>query len=317
MSGSSADVDMFDRVREFISGWQFPVVVITLIGSTVLLMGAVLLIPSSAGAAYDFARDFKELCFGYDPATGDMDWYYLWMFLVQPLLLATLIGLVWRRTLADAMARTTTAVVRTVAGTFAFMLVVAAVVPFILQTPPGYASDVFPGERIRTSVPSAPFQLTNHDGETFDFNATRGRVVVLTAVYATCGDTCPLILQQVKSAVGTLTAEQREEVTVVTISLDPETDTPAMLTMIAEQHGLQAEMYQLLTGAPDVVDGVLDDYGFRRWVNEKGIIEHANLIHVIDRDGFIAYRLALGDVQGVWLEKAMKQLIAEPILEAE
>ncbi len=312
MSGSSADMDTLDRIREFISGWRFPIILISMIGSTVLLMGAVLLIPSSAGPAYAFAEDFKVLCFGYDPASGSMEWAYVWMFLVQPLILAGLMALVWRDPLTRAVSESRAALLKTVAGTGCFVVVLAAMVPFILQPDPGFASESFPGERIRTSVPSAAFQLTNQHDQSFEMASTRGQIVVLTAVYATCGDTCPQILQQVKRAVGALSSEEQEQVTVVTLSLDPETDTPAMLTMIAEQHGLSSDVFQLLTGAPEKVDRILDDYGFRRWRNERGIIEHANLIHVIDREGLIAYRLALGDVQAVWLEEAMKQLIAEP-----
>ena len=302
---------LYDSIKEFISGWRFPVVIITMILGTVALMAAVLLIPPSAGSAYAFAEDFKTLCFGYDRSTGDMEWAYVWMFLVQPLILASLIGLVWRAPLVFAWDQVRGAAMRTSAGTLMAVSVLALTVPGLVSAGPVADPTEFPGSRIRTAVPAATFSLINQESQPIDLAALKGDVVIVTAVFATCGDTCPLILTQLKSAAAKLSDAERGDLHVIAITLDPETDTPAMLAMMAKQHGVEAPLFNTVTGDPDYVNEVLDHYDFRRWRNDAGVIEHTNLINVIDRSGHVAYRFTLGDLQQAWLIEALREVIAE------
>jgi protein SCO1 len=44
---------------------------------------------------------------------------------------------------------------------------------------------------------------------------------------------------------------------------------------------------------------------------ETGLIDHANLFLVIDRQGRVAYRFTLGDRQEQWLVSALRLLLAE------
>ncbi len=302
---------LFDSIREFISGWRFPVVIITMILGTVAFMAAVLLIPPSAGSAYAFAEDFKTLCFGYDRNTGTMEWAYVWMFLVQPLILAGLIGLVWREPLVFAWDEFRGPAMRTSAVTLMAVGLLALTVPGLVSAGPVSDVSEFPGARIRTAVPAATFSLINQESQPIDLEAFEGDVVIVTAVFATCGDTCPFILRQIKAAVSELTDSERADLHVVAITLDPKTDTPAMLAMMAKQHGVEAPLFNTVTGEPEYVNEVLDRYDFRRWRNEYGVIEHTNLINVIDRTGHIAYRFTLGSLQQDWLTEALHEVIAE------
>ncbi|MFT5142381.1 MAG: hypothetical protein ACI80V_002373 [Rhodothermales bacterium] len=114
----SGQYGSLDSVKEFVTGWRIPVIVVTVIMGTVAFMASVLLIPPSAGAAYAFAEDFKTLCFGYDRTTGAMAWTYVWMFLVQLLILASLVLMVWRAPLVSAWTTSRPGVGRTVLGSF-------------------------------------------------------------------------------------------------------------------------------------------------------------------------------------------------------
>ena len=59
----------------------------------------------------------------------------------------------------------------------------------------------FPAEALRISQRAPAFRLTDQSGQPVDLAALRGSVVVLTAVYASCPHTCPLILAQARDAV--------------------------------------------------------------------------------------------------------------------
>ena len=172
----------------------------------------------------------------------------------------------------------------------------------------------FPAEALRTAYPAPVFALTNQVGERVDLAALRGKVVVLTAVYASCGHTCPLMLAQSKRAVGELTETEREDLRVVAVTLDPQHDSVETLKFLSELQGLPAPLYNLLTGDVAEVERVLDDMDVtRRRDPETGIIDHANLFLVIDREGKVAYRLGLGERQERWLVAAMRALLREPV----
>ena len=73
-------------------------------------------------------------------------------------------------------------------------------------------------------------QLTRADGQAVTLsNALRDRrPVVLNFIYTSCGSTCPVLSQMIAEFRARLGAA-RSRVHVVSISIDPETDTPSLL----------------------------------------------------------------------------------------
>jgi protein SCO1/2 len=176
----------------------------------------------------------------------------------------------------------------------------------------------FPAESIRTQDPAPTIALTNHLGEPYNLETTRGDVVMITAVYATCPHTCPAIIRQAKKVSEELDPNLRRDFRVLGITMDPENDSPEALAELAEMHGLEAPLFQFLTGDPEEVNSLLDDLGFARQFNpETGEIDHVNLCVLIDRDGKIAYRLTLGEKQELWLQSALTVLLEEDYKEFE
>ena len=79
----------------------------------------------------------------------------------------------------------------------------------------------FPGERIRTRLAVPAFQFVDQKGEAFSFEQQRGRVVLVTGVYAMCSTTCPEILRETKSLLDSLPPESRAKISVAALSLNP------------------------------------------------------------------------------------------------
>jgi protein SCO1/2 len=171
----------------------------------------------------------------------------------------------------------------------------------------------FPAEALRTAELPPTIELTNHLGEPFSLkDDTQGDVVMITALYASCPHTCPAIIQQAKRVADRLSEEQRQDLHILGITMDPENDSPEALAELAEMHGLVAPLFEFLTGDPDEVNALLDQFGVLRERNlETGVIDHVNLYFLLDRQGKIAYRLTLGDQQERWLESALAVLLEE------
>lgn len=278
----------------------------------VLAMGVTLLIPESDSAASAFARDFQVWCFGYDPATDTLEWAYVWMFLVQPWLMMGLVALIWLRPLKEIWRTSRFRLAPYVLGAFAGVCGLAgAVVASVGPVPAD--SDAFPGDRIRTAVPAPGFELVNHENQLVSLESLTGRVVLITGVYTRCGRSCPFILAQTKRILKALGEARLDGLTTFAVTLDPNRDTVDDLRRMVDVQGLSESEFQALTGDPEVVNEVLNKFGFSRSVDkETGEINHANLFILIDRTGKIAYRFALGAVQEAWLIEAAKSLLAEP-----
>ena len=88
--------------------------------------------------------------------------------------------------------------------------------------------------------PAPPFTLTSQDGRQVALADLRGKVVAVTFIYTACPDICPLLTQKMARVQDELGADFGAKVAFVSITLDPEHDTPAVLKDYAQVLGRQA-----------------------------------------------------------------------------
>lgn len=293
--------------------WRFPVFVLSMLVFYELVLVALLFLPDTGGALGAFALDFKIWCFGYDPATRHLQPMSVVMMLTEPLTLAATMLFVWWRPLRALMTENPRRILPW-AGAALAMVVVATVVLGAISDPTASDTELpFPAERLRTEHTPPEFTLVSHTGEPLSLESLRGRVVMMTAVYATCGYTCPMIMGQAKRAIAHLSEEEQKNLVVVGVTLDPEHDTPEVLAAMAKGQEISAPLFHLVTGDPARVNALLDELQVARTRDPRtGVIDHANLFVLIDRGGRIAYRFSLGERQERWLESALKLLVREP-----
>lgn len=133
------------------------------------------------------------------------------------------------------------------------------------------------GNRIAIPSPWGPGYLPNtpvitQDGKTLRFydDVIKGKIVVISFIYTTCRDICPVItarLAQVKDALGDLMGR---DIFFVSISIDPVNDTPEKLKYYAETFQT-GPGWVFLTGNPKEIDVIRHKLGERsRKVTEHG-----------------------------------------------
>lgn len=299
-------------VEAFFGTWRFAAFGICLLGFFNLLVLGVLLFPSDGSPLASFAAEFRQWCFGYDPATGRMDWSYVVTFFSSTLVLLGIFVAIWGGALRTQWRE---------GGLWVFVPYVVVTLCLVcgcaggfglLYKPPVKGELPFPAESLRTQYRPPALVLVNQHKQRVALSSYQGKVVLVTAVYATCGYTCPMIFAQTKRALAQLTAAQRKDLGVLGITLDPQRDRPEVLLRLAKAQRIQAPGFQLLTGEAKQVNEVLDRFGFARKRNAKtGVIDHANLFILIDRQGKIAYRFTLGKRQEKWLVQALRLLLWE------
>lgn len=296
--------------ERFFDGGSFPAFALCLLAFWDLLLLAMLLGVGSDAGAGGFAEEFRIWCFGYDPATGRVNFAYVLSMMGPPFVIAPVLALVWWQPLCALAARPRAWLLPCLSS--ALLVGVAATAFSALSLEPEGADLPFPAESLRTQLNAPELRLVNQDHETVDLATLRGNVVMLTAVYSSCGLSCPLIFGQAKYAIAAVPADLRADLRVIAVSMDPEKDTPDVLAELARRYEVEAPRYELVTGEPAQVERVLDDMGIARTRNpDTGVIDHANLFLLIDRGGRIAYRLTLGERQQRWLVSALELLLRE------
>jgi protein SCO1/2 len=80
----------------------------------------------------------------------------------------------------------------------------------------------FAGARLPPGIPAPDFSLRDQDGRLVRLSGYAGRVVILTFLYSTCQDTCPLIAQTIRGGLDQLGGS----VPTLAVSVDPGQDTP-------------------------------------------------------------------------------------------
>jgi protein SCO1 len=107
-------------------------------------------------------------------------------------------------------------------------------------------------------APAADFRLRDEHGRLATMRAYRGRTTVVTFMYSTCQDTCPLTAQQIRGALDQLGVD----VPVLAISVDPAGDTPAHVRRFLVEQRMNGRM-RYLTGTRAQLTPIWRTYGIR------------------------------------------------------
>jgi protein SCO1/2 len=130
-----------------------------------------------------------------------------------------------------------------------------------------------------------PFALTSQDSKPVALADFRGRAVALSFIYTGCPDICPMLMQKMVDVQDTLGTDFGTKVAFVSITLDPERDTPEVLKDYARFWGAKAEEWTFLTGSPEAVRDVTRRYGVFLLKKEDGAVDHSQLTSLVDADG--------------------------------
>jgi protein SCO1/2 len=167
-------------------------------------------------------------------------------------------------------------------GWYLSILIVLVVVGWRVS---GLSHKAEEGERLSKIGPAPAFTLTAQDGRRLSLNELRAKVVVVTFIYASCADSCPLLTARMATLQDDLGADFGPKVFFVSITVDPERDTPEVLTRYAQAHGANLSGWAFLTGTPDEIRGVARQYGIYYKKQAAGDVDHTFLTSLVDQSG--------------------------------
>ncbi len=139
------------------------------------------------------------------------------------------------------------------------------------------------------------YTFLNQDGSKVSFpSAYNGKLVVMSFIYTHCPDICPLTTNNMQQLQDTLAADHLKAVRLVTMTFDPNRDTPAVLRKYAGVRGITFGDWDFLSGSIAGTDSVTYRVGVRFFPHDSTYskdgrlnyyITHTDKCILIDRSG--------------------------------
>jgi protein SCO1 len=144
------------------------------------------------------------------------------------------------------------------------------------------------GELVTGERRLVDFNLTERSGRAVGMGELRDKFLVVNFVHTGCSISCALVNQRM-AEVQKLVAEQND-VQLLSLTVDPGTDSPAVLTKFAKQFGADADRWLFLTGDKRAVYQLIETSFLSRDTNATrmempGGFRKADHIALVDRDG--------------------------------
>lgn len=147
-------------------------------------------------------------------------------------------------------------------GSAAVLAVAALLVLWIVQgaPPKGGSRDDRPLEGLQVFGTVPPFSLIERSGKPVTRDDLIGKVWIANFIYTHCRDTCPLQSAEMARLQSALTTET--DLRLISITVDPNRDTPAVLTQYANRYGADPNRWLFLTGEKAAIYHLAQE-GFR------------------------------------------------------
>lgn len=195
-----------------------------------------------------------------------------------------------------------------VAGMFA--IIVGSILLIVIRGTPTPASAM--EVPVMGWVPD--FSLTDANGATVRRGDLIGKVWIASFLFTRCGEACPLLMHHEVRLQGEL--PMRDDLQLVSFSVDPDWDTPKVLTEYARSFGADRSHWFFLTGDKKQVYHLSID-GFRLAAQEGDPAKEMPILHstklvLVDRHGAIrGYYDSTDDSEMQKLVRDARQVLAE------
>jgi protein SCO1 len=139
------------------------------------------------------------------------------------------------------------------------------------------------------------FQMTDSEGHAFDSKTLSGKVWVADFIYTNCPAECPMMTAKMHKVEKQL--RDAADVRLVSISVDPERDSPPVLNEFAHRFGGPTDHWYFLTGQPTTIHVLA--YETFHVGDVLGKIEHSTKMILVDKHGNIRGYYSTFDEDGI------------------
>ncbi|WP_103109034.1 SCO family protein [Brevibacillus reuszeri] len=139
--------------------------------------------------------------------------------------------------------------------------------------------------------------LETLDGHAFALTPKPGNIRLVELIYTRCPDICPtttikMVQLQKRLQEANLMGNGVE---FLTVTIDPENDTPDVLKYYAKQLGIQPQGWTILRGDEQTTRTVTSSLGFIANKMEDGFISHTSSTYLVDQDNKVMRKFGMGE----------------------
>ena len=134
--------------------------------------------------------------------------------------------------------------------------------------------------------PAPQFSLINQNGRGFGLAQLRGQVAVVTFIFTSCSESCPLLTAKLV-AINSMLGADASNVKFVAISVDPMNDTPEVLKRYAQLYSAPEDRFTFLTGDFNSIQTIVNSYGAYFHVQDGPDVSHTFLTSIVDQSGML------------------------------
>jgi protein SCO1/2 len=156
------------------------------------------------------------------------------------------------------------------------------------------------------------FALIDQNSARFEFKNLAAKVAVVAFAYTTCPDVCPFITASLRQVQLGLSEQERKQVQLITVTTDPEIDSPKVLTAYAKRYGAEFDNWAFLTGDLIALRKVWHNFGVGVDRKGRGLIDHTPLTGIVDQKKILRFayigpspepKAVLADVRSILTER--------------
>ncbi len=139
-------------------------------------------------------------------------------------------------------------------------------------------------------------KLTDQHGRPFSLASLRGRAVLFDFFYTTCPGPCLVLTARMRSIAERLDGSLGAKIAFVSVTVDPEVDTPQRLLAYAREQRAERKGWIFLTGAPGEIDRLMRCFRLIRRHEPDGSVDHVLEFFLVGPDGRLRYQYLASQV---------------------
>ena len=121
--------------------------------------------------------------------------------------------------------------------------------------------------------------------QSYPLDALRGKTLVVVMIYTSCKTACPLLVADMKKIEKQIKPAYLDRVSLVLVSIDPETDTPERLAEFAKTGGMDAPQWVFLRSTEAATQEFANVLSMKYKKISPVDFSHSNIISVFNPDG--------------------------------
>ncbi len=140
------------------------------------------------------------------------------------------------------------------------------------------------------SIYNLPSVWTTQNDTEIELKDLKGDVLVMVMIYTSCKAACPRLVADMRAIEAQIPEAKKDNVKLVLVSIDPETDTPQRLKTFSIENNMESDQWLFLRGSKEDTR----EFAAVLAVNYKKIspmdFSHSNIISVFDQKGELAHQ---------------------------